>query len=292
MFQSRSQSRFFFFQAEDGIRDRSPSRGLGDVYKRQVSTQSTWGYKKTQNNQSQLVQKKRSNLEMYFNPETESKANQIGQPQYIPQSHVLMVPAQHSQPLLAAQIAPAPILLPQQEAQFGVMMHDASYKRNSTCAVVTLTIFAVLATFSLLWQLTLKSELNSLDKKVSYCYPVFASINISAVGTVIFIVGLICNIVGIKGKSRNFISAAINVYIINLVFSVVSTTLFVQGVYECNLASESDLRSAAPVQYAAGAIAATTFVTLIFVSCARRYGERIAELNAIKAAHGVNQAFL
>ena len=29
---------FFFFQAEDGIRDRSPSRGLGDVYKRQVLT--------------------------------------------------------------------------------------------------------------------------------------------------------------------------------------------------------------------------------------------------------------
>ena len=28
---------FFFFQAEDGIRDRSPSRGLGDVYKRQVT---------------------------------------------------------------------------------------------------------------------------------------------------------------------------------------------------------------------------------------------------------------
>ena len=27
----------FFFQAEDGIRDRSPSRGLGDVYKRQSS---------------------------------------------------------------------------------------------------------------------------------------------------------------------------------------------------------------------------------------------------------------
>ncbi len=25
----------FFFQAEDGIRDRSVSRGLGDVYKRQ-----------------------------------------------------------------------------------------------------------------------------------------------------------------------------------------------------------------------------------------------------------------
>ncbi len=29
---------FFFFQAEDGIRDRSPSRGLGDVYKRQDRT--------------------------------------------------------------------------------------------------------------------------------------------------------------------------------------------------------------------------------------------------------------
>ena len=27
----------FFFQAEDGIRDAQESRGLGDVYKRQVS---------------------------------------------------------------------------------------------------------------------------------------------------------------------------------------------------------------------------------------------------------------
>ena len=30
----------FFFQAEDGIRDLVRSRGLGDVYKRQVDTQS------------------------------------------------------------------------------------------------------------------------------------------------------------------------------------------------------------------------------------------------------------
>ncbi|VDG23432.1 hypothetical protein MUDAN_IGPPGNFN_03624 [Lactiplantibacillus mudanjiangensis] len=29
---------FFFFQAEDGIRDSSTSRGLGDVYKRQRPT--------------------------------------------------------------------------------------------------------------------------------------------------------------------------------------------------------------------------------------------------------------
>eukprot|EP00831_Metopus_contortus_P042866 TRINITY_DN3432_c0_g1_i1.p1 TRINITY_DN3432_c0_g1~~TRINITY_DN3432_c0_g1_i1.p1 ORF type:complete len:225 (-),score=51.52 TRINITY_DN3432_c0_g1_i1:180-854(-) len=35
---------FFFFQAEDGIRDVERSRGLGDVYKRQVSTQSTWDF--------------------------------------------------------------------------------------------------------------------------------------------------------------------------------------------------------------------------------------------------------
>ena len=27
---------FFFFQAEDGIRDAQESRGLGDVYERQV----------------------------------------------------------------------------------------------------------------------------------------------------------------------------------------------------------------------------------------------------------------
>ena len=28
---------FFFFQAEDGIRDLVRSRGLGDVYKRQIN---------------------------------------------------------------------------------------------------------------------------------------------------------------------------------------------------------------------------------------------------------------
>ena len=34
---------FFFFQAEDGIRDAQESRGLGDVYKRQSSGQLiTW----------------------------------------------------------------------------------------------------------------------------------------------------------------------------------------------------------------------------------------------------------
>eukprot|EP00658_Telonema_sp_P-2_P083394 TRINITY_DN9017_c0_g1_i1.p1 TRINITY_DN9017_c0_g1~~TRINITY_DN9017_c0_g1_i1.p1 ORF type:complete len:142 (+),score=23.19 TRINITY_DN9017_c0_g1_i1:29-454(+) len=32
---------FFFFQAEDGIRDAQESRGLGDVYKRQVSSTAT-----------------------------------------------------------------------------------------------------------------------------------------------------------------------------------------------------------------------------------------------------------
>ena len=33
---------FFFFQAEDGIRDLVRSRGLGDVYKRQAG-RSEWG---------------------------------------------------------------------------------------------------------------------------------------------------------------------------------------------------------------------------------------------------------
>eukprot|EP00658_Telonema_sp_P-2_P063606 TRINITY_DN52366_c0_g1_i1.p1 TRINITY_DN52366_c0_g1~~TRINITY_DN52366_c0_g1_i1.p1 ORF type:complete len:133 (+),score=20.15 TRINITY_DN52366_c0_g1_i1:56-454(+) len=32
---------FFFFQAEDGIRDAQESRGLGDVYKRQTSQEIT-----------------------------------------------------------------------------------------------------------------------------------------------------------------------------------------------------------------------------------------------------------
>ena len=32
-----------FFQAEDGIRDQPRSRGLGDVYKRQIYTRGTFG---------------------------------------------------------------------------------------------------------------------------------------------------------------------------------------------------------------------------------------------------------
>ena len=34
---------FFFFQAEDGIRDLVRSRGLGDVYKRQILTETVFG---------------------------------------------------------------------------------------------------------------------------------------------------------------------------------------------------------------------------------------------------------
>ena len=34
------RSMFFFFQAEDGIRDLVRSRGLGDVYKRQAGQSS------------------------------------------------------------------------------------------------------------------------------------------------------------------------------------------------------------------------------------------------------------
>ena len=34
---------FFFFQAEDGIRDAQESRGLGDVYKRQVIMNPPFG---------------------------------------------------------------------------------------------------------------------------------------------------------------------------------------------------------------------------------------------------------
>ena len=33
---------FFFFQAEDGIRDAQESRGLGDVYKRQDKSTTEW----------------------------------------------------------------------------------------------------------------------------------------------------------------------------------------------------------------------------------------------------------
>jgi len=35
---------FFFFQAEDGIRDSSTSRGLGDVYKGQVQVSFSFNF--------------------------------------------------------------------------------------------------------------------------------------------------------------------------------------------------------------------------------------------------------
>ena len=40
--QRTTQKSHFFFQAEDGIRDVERSRGLGDVYKRQVYFFANW----------------------------------------------------------------------------------------------------------------------------------------------------------------------------------------------------------------------------------------------------------
>ena len=37
---------FFFFQAEDGIRDAQESRGLGDVYKRQLHRGRHYSFRK------------------------------------------------------------------------------------------------------------------------------------------------------------------------------------------------------------------------------------------------------
>eukprot|EP01016_Furgasonia_blochmanni_P004178 TRINITY_DN11615_c0_g1_i2.p2 TRINITY_DN11615_c0_g1~~TRINITY_DN11615_c0_g1_i2.p2 ORF type:complete len:139 (-),score=49.26 TRINITY_DN11615_c0_g1_i2:984-1400(-) len=58
----------FFFQAEDGIRDRSPSRGLGDVYKRQINAEymglstsinkhTNFSYKQTASQRKQTIAK-------------------------------------------------------------------------------------------------------------------------------------------------------------------------------------------------------------------------------------------
>eukprot|EP00825_Cyclidium_porcatum_P047894 TRINITY_DN7872_c0_g1_i3.p1 TRINITY_DN7872_c0_g1~~TRINITY_DN7872_c0_g1_i3.p1 ORF type:complete len:181 (-),score=34.27 TRINITY_DN7872_c0_g1_i3:150-692(-) len=46
---------FFFFQAEDGIRDHAQSRGLGDVYKRQGINAEYMGTKFKQQNISDLM---------------------------------------------------------------------------------------------------------------------------------------------------------------------------------------------------------------------------------------------
>ena len=56
---------FFFFQAEDGIRDLVRSRGLGDVYKRQVLVQDMNGRIKPINTLSSELLRKISRKESY-----------------------------------------------------------------------------------------------------------------------------------------------------------------------------------------------------------------------------------
>ena len=48
-------SKCFFFQAEDGIRDLVRSRGLGDVYKRQVQCVSQKPERAVKNNYGDLI---------------------------------------------------------------------------------------------------------------------------------------------------------------------------------------------------------------------------------------------
>ena len=43
VYDSELTARLFFFQAEDGIRDLVRSRGLGDVYKRQLAVHAARG---------------------------------------------------------------------------------------------------------------------------------------------------------------------------------------------------------------------------------------------------------
>ena len=58
---------FFFFQAEDGIRDAQESRGLGDVYKRQAKILKA------------LVDKEQAGLVILGKQAIDDDCNQTGQ---------------------------------------------------------------------------------------------------------------------------------------------------------------------------------------------------------------------
>ena len=60
----------FFFQAEDGIRDRSPSRGLGDVYKRQSYSWLFSILSQAQTGGSSRVDLERRNVILYMDSNT------------------------------------------------------------------------------------------------------------------------------------------------------------------------------------------------------------------------------
>ena len=73
-------SLFFFFQAEDGIRDFCLSRGLGDVYKRQVLLQTYDGVKILCNREnvpdlSSSGMEKGADLRVTFNPAKSRTSN-------------------------------------------------------------------------------------------------------------------------------------------------------------------------------------------------------------------------
>ena len=64
MYCACTRSVCFFFQAEDGIRDLVRSRGLGDVYKRQVRLSAEAAEK---NQAAQLLSKvKKSEMQLFY----------------------------------------------------------------------------------------------------------------------------------------------------------------------------------------------------------------------------------
>ena len=72
----------FFFQAEDGIRDSSTSRGLGDVYKRQLSLSVSFaGWRETQAKEDDKMSDERMT--------TMDEDEEIGQVRFVDYIYVL-----------------------------------------------------------------------------------------------------------------------------------------------------------------------------------------------------------
>eukprot|EP01017_Pseudomicrothorax_dubius_P045617 TRINITY_DN7905_c1_g1_i1.p1 TRINITY_DN7905_c1_g1~~TRINITY_DN7905_c1_g1_i1.p1 ORF type:complete len:143 (-),score=27.05 TRINITY_DN7905_c1_g1_i1:3-431(-) len=134
---------------------------------------------------------------MYFQSHEAQATQHIGQAQVIPQSHNTVALAVPYQPLLAPPAHQAPPMT-------ALLLQEAAFKRDSSCARIVLTIVSIFSAFSLVIGLTTR-----LPDEIRRCQLIGISYYSSLPGNFLFLLGALTCLVGIKRQSTNFISFSI-----------------------------------------------------------------------------------
>eukprot|EP01016_Furgasonia_blochmanni_P015564 TRINITY_DN1855_c0_g1_i3.p2 TRINITY_DN1855_c0_g1~~TRINITY_DN1855_c0_g1_i3.p2 ORF type:complete len:249 (-),score=73.60 TRINITY_DN1855_c0_g1_i3:1023-1769(-) len=241
---------------------------IRDRYQRRVH-----GDKKDKENKKQYRQTSHLHIHtMYYE---QPSANRI--PIVVPQSHLSVLPyGINNEPLIQA---PVP--------QTAILLQDAQYNRDSACGRVILAILSVFATFSLISQVFYLKH-NPFPANIQECHLLMGGFHTGVPGTFFFLLALLFHLSGIRKQSTNRISFSINAYIITIVINVVGTFFLLGGFYQCDLIPRKYIRTPIPVYYALAMVASSTITILIFVSYAKRYLIRIAEIKTVKILHGLD----